>query len=526
MMHHGNAPRPRGRRPHVPAGLVTLPSGVSFYVPAPGAAERAQQAKAALEIRRRARERREALGQMSLLSFFRAAWPVVEAGKSFESNWHLEAIADHLEAVTRGEIRDLVISMPPRSLKSRLVSVAWPAWEWAEVSASTRWLFASYAHELAKRDSVDCRRIIESSWYRGRYGDVVRLRHDLNRQMRYENTRSGVRIATSVGGTTTGEGGDRLVIDDPHNAATVESKAKRAAVLAWHDGAWLSRRNDPMSSSMVIVAQRTHHKDLIGHVLSARDHGYAHLVLPLEYNPRRSKITVLGWKDPRTVEGELLHPARLDGDEAARLRTRMGSRRFDAQYNQHTVDVGSMLVDRLWWRYWRVVPDGIEGLAISVDATFKKSETADYVVIQVWARRGADRFLLYQWRDQAGFVATRKALVQIATHYPDVEAILVEAAANGHAIVDDLRSVVGSIFALPAVGSKVARAEAAAPQIEAGNVYLPEPILPGYRWVVAYLDEWDDFGEDADHDDQVDATTQYLNWARGRNSGGFSTAKS
>ena len=517
---------PPGPRPRVPSGLVMLPSGVAFYVPGPGAAERSRQAAAELERRRRARERRAALGRLGLLEFFAQAWPIVEAGKTFASNWHLGAIADHLEAVTAGDIRDLIISMPPRSLKSRLVSVAWPAWEWAEVNPSTRWVFASYAHTLAKRDSIDCRRIIESTWYQRRYADVVQLRHDQNVQIRYENTRSGVRIATSVGGATTGEGGDRLVIDDPHNAASVESKAKREAVINWHDGAWLSRRNDPMRSSMVIVAQRTHHRDLIGHVLAAHDHGYAHLVLPLEYSPKRSTVTVLGWKDPRRREGELLHPERFDRAEAKKMRRRMGTRRFEAQYNQHTTDTGSMLVDRAWWRYWRVPPDGVDGIALSVDATFKKGLASDYVVIQVWLRRGADRFLFYQWREQAGFVATRKALVSLAEAYPTYEAILVEEAANGHAIIDELRSVLGGIYAVPPIGSKVSRAEAAVPQVETGNVYLPDPTLPGYAWVLDYLAEWDDFGEDAEHDDQVDATTQYLNWSRDLSRGGFVASRS
>lgn len=150
------------------------------------------------------------LAERSLRDFLAQAWHVVEPGVEFIPGWHLDAVCDHLQAVTEGYIRNLLILMPPRHSKSTIASVMWPAWEWIR-HASRKWLFSSYSSDLAIRDSVKCRRLIQSEWYQSRWGHIYRLTGDQNAKERYENTRGGVRLATSVGGTATGEGGDRIV---------------------------------------------------------------------------------------------------------------------------------------------------------------------------------------------------------------------------------------------------------------------------------------------------------------------------
>jgi hypothetical protein len=163
------------------------------------------------------------LAARGLREFVRQAWPVVEPATEFVSGWHLDAICEHLEAVTRGQIHRLLISVPPRHMKSLAVSVFWPCWEWI-THPERRWLFCSYAAGLAIRDSVKCRRMVESPWYRRRWGDRFALTSDQNEKSRFENDKAGNRIAIGVGGAATGEGGDRLVVDDPHNVREAPSE--------------------------------------------------------------------------------------------------------------------------------------------------------------------------------------------------------------------------------------------------------------------------------------------------------------
>lgn len=217
-----------------------------------------------------------------LRDFVPVAWSTVEPATAFVPGWHIDAICEYLEAVTNGQIQDLIINMPPRHMKSLLVSVFWPAWEWTR-KPSTRWLYSSYAESLSLLHSLSCRRVIEAPWYRQAFGSMFTLRSDLNTQKKFENNRSGYRMATSVSGSTTGHGADRLVADDPHNVQEAESDVIRQSVIDWWGGVMTTRRNDPKTSSRVIVMQRVHDADLTGHLL--RQGGYEHLCLSAEYEP-------------------------------------------------------------------------------------------------------------------------------------------------------------------------------------------------------------------------------------------------
>jgi len=195
------------------------------------------------------------LATRSLREFVRQAWHVVEPSTPFVSGWHIDAICAHLEAITRGEIRNLLINVPPRHMNSLLVSVFFPAWEWIRWP-ERRWLYSSYAATLSIRDSVKCRRLIESPWYQARWGHVFALTTDQNAKMRFDNNRSGYRLSTSVGGSVTGEGGDRIVCDDAHKVDEVESDTSRKGALDWWDVAMSTRVNDPKTSAKVVVMQR------------------------------------------------------------------------------------------------------------------------------------------------------------------------------------------------------------------------------------------------------------------------------
>lgn len=442
-------------------------------------------------------------------------------------NWHIDALAEHLEGVTRGHIRNLLITIPPRHGKSTIVSVGWPCWEWID-HPERRWLFASYAESLAIRDNVRSRRLIQSVWYQTNWGDRFQFAGDQNEKRKVETDRGGHRIAVGTGGSATGEGGDRLIIDDPNNIADVESVQIRKGTLDWFDQVWSTRANDPKTTAKVIIMQRSHCDDLAGHVLEQG--GWEHLSIPAEYEGDTRK-TVIGWQDPRTEVGELLWPARFGVQEITALKRTMGSYAVASQLQQRPSPAGGGIFKRWWWKYYQPrganlppvsvrLADGAQGLVAAVEApqrvdeqiqswdmAFKGLDTSDFVCGQVWARCGS-RFLLGdQVHARLDLPGTVKAVRELTNKWPGTIAKLVEDKANGPAVLQMLACEIPGLLPVNPSGGKVARAQAVSPLIEAGNVFLPHPALA--LWVPDFIEECAAFPA-AKHDDQVDAMTQAL----------------
>ena len=222
--------------------------------------------------------------QTSLREFFRQSWPVLEPQTQCIPNWHIECIAEHLEAVSAGEIRRLIINIPPRMTKSLLVSVAWPCWEWIEAPAQ-RWIFCSYAGSLSTMHSLVRRNLIASPWYQERWGRRVRLKADQNQKSEFENTASGRMTATSITGATTGKGGNRLVLDDPQDPRQAASDLERQAAIDFYTGTLSTRLDDRRRGAIVLIMQRLHEQDLTGYILSTET-GWTHLSLPMRAEKR------------------------------------------------------------------------------------------------------------------------------------------------------------------------------------------------------------------------------------------------
>jgi predicted phage terminase large subunit-like protein len=461
-----------------------------------------------------------------LRTFVEHAWSIAEPGVSFVPGWHVDAICEHLEAVTRGQIRNLLITVPPRHTKSYLVSVFWPCWEWID-HPERRWLFSSYAESLAIRDSVKSRRLIQTPWYRTNWPHVELLAGQSEKR-RYEILGGGYRIAAGVGGSITGEGGDRVMADDPNNVNEAESDTVRRGVIDWWDTVMSTRLNDPKTSAKVIIMQRCHQADLAGHVLEQG--GYEHLSLPARYEGEK-RATSIGWSDPRSEPGELLWPARFGEKEIADLERALGSYAAAGQLQQRPSPAEGGMLKRHWWRYWRPasvtlppvpvkMPDGsiasVEAVPLparldveiqSWDMAFKDLASCDFVVGQAWGALGADRFALDQVRDRLDFPATLQAVRAFSAKWPWAVAKLVEDKANGPAVIAMLQHEIAGLIPVEPQGGKQARAAAVSPQIEAGNVYLPHPSLA--PWVEGFIEECATF-PNGKHDDQVDTATQAL----------------
>ncbi len=392
-------------------------------------------------------------------------------------------------------------------MKSLAVSVFWPAWTWTW-KPELRWLFASYAQSLSVRDSVKCRRVIESPWYQELWG--LRLTDDQNTKLRYENDRTGYRLATSVDGAATGEGGDVIVADDPHNVREAHSKAIRESTVEWWRASMSTRLNNPRTGCRVIVMQRVHESDLSGYVLE--EGGWEHLCLPARYEPQRHCVTSIGWEDPRRKEGELLWPEHFGEEQTAELEKRLGSYDSAGQLQQRPAPAAGGILKREWFRFYGGPgqprrPVRFEEQLLSWDCAFKGEVDSDFVVGQCWGRVGADRYLLDQVRGQKDFPATISAVQTMADAWPGARAKLVEDKANGPAVIATLKRRVPGLIAVTPEGSKESRAHAVAPLAEAGNVWLPDPSIA--PWVEEFLAEVTTFPR-APHDDQVDAMTQAL----------------
>ena len=273
---------------------------------------------------------------LTLSEFIRGAWRILEPVTPYVHGWHIDAICEHLAAVTHGQIRNLLINIPPRHMKSLSVSVFWPMWVWT-FRPEMRWLFSAYAESLSIRDSLKCRRLIQSLWYQSQWGNVFQLTSDQNVKGRFENSRTGYRLATGVGGSATGEGGDIVVVDDAHKTHEAESEQVRENVLIWWDETMSTRLNNPNTGAKVIVMQRIHENDLSGHVLEQG--GYEHLCLPAEYEPT-SYVTGIGWSDPRQMEGELIWPQRFNSTAIADLKRDLGVYGSAGQLQQRPVPRG------------------------------------------------------------------------------------------------------------------------------------------------------------------------------------------
>lgn len=456
----------------------------------------------------------KALCQKSLREFVKFAWHQVEpATQKFQDNWHIGAICEHLEAITRGQIRNLIINVPPRHSKSTIVSVMWPAWEWGPANQpGTRWLFVSYAGHLSLRDSVKCRTLLRGKWYTNHWRDRFSFSTDQNAKEYYENTKQGRRVATSIEGGNTGEGGDRLVIDDPHEAnEAVKSEAARKAVIDWYGNSMASRSNDPKKGSLCLIGQRVHHADLTAHLMETRGDDFDMLILPGEYEASTRSKSTLGFIDPRIKEGELLWPERFGKKELEQLRVDLRSN-YDAQVQQRPSAVKGSVFKHEWFgRRYIEDPKSIAARCTTVmqswDCAFKDAETSSYVVGQVWGLIGVDRYLLAERREHMDFVTTRAAIRTMSIMWPEADTVLIEDKANGTAIINDLRHTISGIIAEQVDGSKEARAQSVTPECEAGNVILPSPSIA--PWVNDYVEELCQFPRGR-YNDRVDATSQAL----------------
>jgi len=413
----------------------------------------------------------------SLLEFVRRGWHALEPGREFRSGWAVEAMAEHLEAVTRGEIRRLLINVPPGCTKSMLTDVFWPAWEWGPRNRpDLRYISVAVTQDLPIRDMVRSRDLILSEWYAEHWGDRFEFKGDVNAKVRYENTGKGWRHAIGVGGNVIGQRGDRIIVDDPHSRESAESEAKRESTLLWFSETLPTRLNDLDESAIVVIMQRLHERDVSGLIL-ANELGYEHLCLPMEYeadHPFKSTR----FTDPRTEDGELLWPERFGAQAVEELkaafRSKGGSFAESGQLQQRPVPRGGGMFRTA---DFEVVDGPAPKSARRVrgwDLAASTGKTAAWTVGVLMAVHGGRYWIedVVRFRGTSHEVETRMR----ATAERDGPAVKVSIPQDpGQAGKAQVRALVGklagfNVHASPESGDKATRALPLAAQVEGGNV--------------------------------------------------------
>lgn len=468
--------------------------------------------------------------QLDLRAFLRLSWPLFQQGTPYVPTWAGDAICEHVQAWILGQIRRLGIEVPPGAGKTSRASIAAPVWSWLR-NPSLRWMCGSYDLVFAARLNRRRRKLLAEPSLRA----ITKPSYELVRGEKaatfFQNSMGGWMGAFSPeGGVTTGEHCHLMDLDDLIKASdATPQKFKEIAQLI--GSTLLSRFKDQTDPQIMCIAQRLGRGDPADVLYDAgplptedrRDEGplfsdFEILRIPAEFDPKRSKVTVLAFKDPRERTGESFFPARYPEEHLAAKRKAMGAA-YDPQYNQHIRRTDGGIFKRSTFKRWSVRPDLRNAVWASfTDCTFRGGPGADHVVIQVWAAVDGCAYLMDQARGQWGFVQTLQAMAEMTRRWPECGRWMVEAsrAANGDAVVDMMRrSVLGVVGVSYEKGqTKLARALASIePLAAAGQIYLPDETLA--PWVSTWLDEVCSFtGADGEQDDQVDAASGALHWLR------------
>lgn len=440
----------------------------------------------------------------TLAGFVREAWHIMEPDAVYVHSWHIDAICTHLEAVTHGRINRLLINVPPGSMKSLLVSVFWPAWEWSQGFASYRYIATAFSESATKRDNRRMRDLVASDWYMTLWPSIALTRKG---ETSFANTATGFRESSPFGSLTS-KRGDRLIIDDPHSIDTAESEHERnETTRRFREGA-LNRLNDQRRSALVIIMQRLHERDISGVALELMGTEFVHLCLPMEFEVKRRCVTKIGFKDPRTYEGELLDPVRFPQDVTRALQSDMGSHAFAGQYQQRPSAREGGMFKRHWFKIIEEVPAGPRtvkarrwDLAASVP---EAGGNPDWTAGVLMSTQGQGQFFVedvIRFRETGA--AVRRAIKNTASIDGKTTSVVIPQD-PGQAGKDQAANIIGEnagyrITAERETGAKDVRAEPFAAQCEAGNVFLKKAL-----WNDAFIDELCNFPTGS-HDDQVDA---------------------
>ena len=443
-----------------------------------------------------------AIVRRDLFSFIQKVFGTLTPAKTFVPGWYVEAVAHELERVRRGEVRRLIINMPPRSLKSIAASVAFPGFVLGH-DPSQRIICVSYSSDLSHKMSNDFRAVLGSPWYRTAF-PMTRI-GGKDSQGEIELTRRGSRLATAVEGTLTGRGGDIIIIDDPLKGSDALSAARRDAVNQWYVNTLLSRLDDKQTGAIIIVMQRLHVEDLTGFVLGGPENW---MVLSLPAIAESDETILLpGGRSHSRRTGDVLCPDREDLDALNSMKMQIGGELFSAQYQQAPVPPGGAMIKRAWVKRYETLPafDQAPMTIQSWDTAAKGGPENDWSVCTTWKRDGTLYYLVNVWRERVDY-PTLKAQVVCQAQQWRPDQVLVEEAGTAIALLEELRGTVSGLTAVRPDRDKITRMSIASAKFQAEQVLFPTRA----PWLADLEAELFAF-PGGRHDDQVDSISQAVN---------------
>ncbi len=448
--------------------------------------------------------------RQDFVSFIRKTFNTVSPGDTYLHAPYIEAIAWHLQQCLEGKTKRLIITMPPRSLKSICASVALPAWALGR-DPTSRIICASYSSELTRKHANDCRTVLESDWYKRAFPGT-RLHPNKNTEMEFMTTKRGFRLGTSVGGTLTGRGGNIIIIDDPMKPEEAMSEAKREAVKQWYDGTLYSRLDNKAEDVIILVMQRLHMDDLVGHVLEKEN--WVHLNMPAIAEADQDFEVGPGRLYERK-EGEVLHPEREPKKVLDDIKETLGSYHFAAQYQQNPLPAGGNMVRWEWFQIYGELPtrEANDRIVQSWDTASKAAELNDYSVCTTWLVKGNDYYLIDVVRERLEYPNLKKRVLKEYVKYKP-SPLLIEDTGSGTSLIQELRRAGLRLIPIKPEHDKITRMSAQSAKIEAGQVWLPEKA----PWLDEFKTEILPF-PNGRHDDQVDSMSQFLGWLDRRKRG-------
>jgi predicted phage terminase large subunit-like protein len=426
---------------------------------------------------------------------------------NFLPNWHLELVASALEACQRGETKRLIINQPPRSLKSHSASVAFVAFLLGHDPAA-QIICASYGQELANKHALDCRTILASAWYQALFPHT-RLSSERQAVQEFMTTQLGFRLSTSVEGMLLGRGSNFIIIDDPLKPDEALSDRQRKAVNDWFDHTLYSRLNDKRKGCIILIMQRLHEDDLVGHVLGVEPWKVIRFPAIAEEDESHMIQTPYGTRRFQRHAGEALHPEREPLEVLNHIREAQGEYNFAGQYQQAPAPLGGGLVKAEWFKTYTSAdrPETFEMTFQSWDTANKPTELSDYSVCTTWGVKEKRVYLLHVFRKRLGYPELKRAVREQAEAFSP-QTILIEDKASGTQLIQELVSEgVHAIKKYEPTMDKTMRMHSVTSTIENGFAHLPDKAA----WLNEYLHELASFPR-GKYDDQADSTSQALDW--------------
>jgi predicted phage terminase large subunit-like protein len=442
----------------------------------------------------------------SLKCFILRSFYTLNSGAYFIDNWHIDLIIRYLHAVEQKQIRRLIINLPPRSLKSTIISAAWPAWLLAR-HPDSRIIVASYSQGLSQKLSLDSRLIMQSNWYKKAFPKSI-IRLGSNTKNKFYTTANGFRFATSVGGTLTGEGANFLIMDDPVTPIQAASHKHRRKVIQWFEQTFASRLDDRKNGSITLVMQRLHEEDLAGYLI--KKGGWQVLSLPALTD--QDFLYKIGDFAYLRRASEPLDPQRASSDEIQVIKNEIGSYGYNAQYLQQPLLQHGNIIKHSWLRKVEQLPINFDAIYHSWDCAVKTGMNNDFSVCTIWGVIANQYYLIDMLREKLEFPSLKHEVVNLAQKYQPA-AVLIEDKASGQALLQELRhySALPIIAILPKK-EKFVRLLSTSHIIESGRVHVPLYAA----WLQAFELELTTF-PNASHDDVVDSTSQFLEWINNMN---------